>query len=234
LAAIVVAHLRVVRGGAVVLPDLSIEVEAGEVTGLIGPSGSGKTTLLRAIVGVQLVASGAVTVLERPAGAPDLRRRVGYMTQATSVYRDLSVLENLDYFGRIVGVPAARVEEVLSLVDLADMAAQPVRRLSGGERSRVSLGVAMLGRPEVLVLDEPTVGLDPVLRRSLWNTFHDLAAQGMTLLISSHVMDEAARCDHLLLMREGRILAAEPPARLLERTRASDLDAAFLTLVERG
>jgi len=230
--AVVVRDLRVIRGETVVLPDLSVDVACGTVTGLLGPSGSGKTTLLRAIVGVQLVSSGTVTVLGRPAGSIELRRRVAYMTQAPSVYADLTVRENLEYFGRIVDVSRARVGEVIELVDLVGVTNRPVRRLSGGQRSRVSLAATLLGRPELLVLDEPTVGLDPVLRRDLWRTFHDVASEGATLLVSSHVMDEAERCDELLLLREGRILAAEPPSRLLGRTGAASLDEAFLTLVE--
>jgi ABC-2 type transport system ATP-binding protein len=227
--AVVARRLRVVRGGRAVLHEVSLEVAAGRVTGLLGPSGSGKSTLLRAIVGVQVVADGEVTVLGLPAGARELRRRVGYVTQAPSVYADLTVRENLRFFQRLVGGDA---DDVLRTVGLEELADRPVRRLSGGQVSRVSLATALLGEPELLVLDEPTVGLDPVLRRDLWTTFHRLAAAGTTLLVSSHVMDEAARCDELVLLREGAVLAAEPPASLLARTGAADLDAAFLALVE--
>jgi ABC-2 type transport system ATP-binding protein len=223
-----------VRGDALVLPGIDLTVARGRVTGLLGPSGSGKTTLMRAIVGVQLVEAGRIEVLARPAGVPELRRRVGYVTQAPSVYGDLTVRENLTYFARLVAADRDRVVEVLATVDLGDVAERPVRTLSSGQRSRVSLGTALLGRPELLVLDEPTVGLDPVLRRDLWDTFHRLAAAGATLLVSSHVMDEARRCDELLLMRDGRIVAAEPPEALLERTGAPDLESAFLALVEQS
>ena len=232
-ATIAVDDIRVRRGGRLVLPGISIEVRPGVVTGLLGPSGSGKTTLLRAIVGVQIVESGAITVLGLPAGSPDLRRRVGYVTQAPSVYPDLSVRENLRYFARILDVPVARIDDAIGIVDLDGRADQVVRTLSGGERSRVSLATALLGEPDLLVLDEPTVGLDPVLRRDLWATFHRLAEGGATLLVSSHVMDEAKRCDELLLLREGRIVAAAAPAALLEQTGAPDLEAAFLTLAEQ-
>ena len=231
-AAIAVDALRVRRGGTPVLPGVSLEVRPGVVTGLLGPSGSGKTTLMRAIVGVQIVEAGTVTVLGLPAGAPELRRRVGYVTQAPSVYGDLTVRENLRYFSRILDVPAARIEDVIGVVDLERQADQVVHTLSGGERSRVSLATALLGEPDLLVLDEPTVGLDPVLRRDLWATFHRLAEEGATLLVSSHVMDEAARCDELLLMREGRIVAAAPPAAILEQTGTHDLESAFLALAE--
>jgi ABC-2 type transport system ATP-binding protein len=230
--AIRVEGLHVVRGGRLVLDGISVAVPAGAVTGLLGPSGSGKTTLMRSIVGVQIVRSGRVTVLGRPAGSPELRSRVGYVTQAPSVYGDLTVRENLAYFARILAVPDTRAAEVVRDVGLAGHADQVVGTLSGGERSRVSLASALLNRPDVLVLDEPTVGLDPVLRRDLWQLFHDLAARGTTLLVSSHVMDEAARCDHLLLMRDGRIVAAEPPGSVRQRTGTDDLETAFLRLVE--
>jgi ABC-2 type transport system ATP-binding protein len=229
-----VEELRVSRGGRLVLPGISLDVRAGLVTGLLGPSGSGKTTLMRAIVGVQIVESGTVTVLGAPAGAEANRRRVGYVTQAPSVYGDLTVRENLHYFARILDVPDGCLDEAIATVGLGPNADQVVRTLSGGERSRVSLASALLGRPEVLVLDEPTVGLDPVLRRDLWSTFHALAESGTTLLVSSHVMDEAERCDELLLMREGRIVAAGTPDSLRRATGSSDLEDAFLTLAERA
>ena len=231
-AAIRVERLRVVRGGNVVLPELSCEVAAGSVTGLLGPSGSGKSTLIRAIVGVQRVAGGAVEVLGEPAGSKPLRSRVGYMTQAPSVYGDLTVRENLRFFAGVLGVKHDAVERVIAEVALAGHAHRIVGRLSGGQRARVSLASALLGGPDLLVLDEPTVGLDPVLRRDLWQLFHELADGGATLLVSSHVMDEADRCDALLLLRDGRLLAQATPAELLARTGAERLDDAFLRLVD--
>jgi ABC-2 type transport system ATP-binding protein len=230
--AIRIERLRVVRGGTVVLPELTCDVASGSVTGLLGPSGSGKTTLIRAIVGVQLVAGGTVAVVGLPAGAKGLRARVGYMTQAPSVYGDLTVHENLRFFARVLGVAADAVDRAISEVGLEREAGRVVTRLSGGQRARVSLAAALLGRPDVLVLDEPTVGLDPVLRRDLWELFHRLAGDGATLLVSSHVMDEADRCSSLLLIREGRLLAQATPADLRARTGAQDLDAAFLRLIE--
>jgi ABC-2 type transport system ATP-binding protein len=222
LPSIQIHDLHVRRGGSLVLPGVSFDVGPGVVTGLLGPSGSGKSTLM----------SGEVTVLGEPAGSPVNRRRVGYVTQAPSVYGDLTVRENLHYFARILDVSDDRVDEAIGIVDLDAHERQVVRTLSGGERSRVSLATALLGHPDVLVLDEPTVGLDPVLRRDLWNTFHRLAEQGRTLLVSSHVMDEAERSDDLILMREGRIVATGAPNSLREQTGQTDLEDAFLVLAE--
>ncbi len=233
-AAVRTSALRVVRGGAVALAGLDVVVPAGQVVGLLGPSGSGKTTFMRAVVGVQVVDSGVVEVLGLPAGHPDLRRRVGYVSQAPSVYTDLSVRDNLRYFATVLRAGRADVDRVLAEVDLVRLAERRVGVLSGGERSRVSLAVALLARPELLVLDEPTVGLDPVLRRDLWALFRRLSADGVSLLVSSHVMDEAQRCDRLLLLRDGHLLADATLPDLLARTGASDVEAAFLALVDRG
>jgi ABC-2 type transport system ATP-binding protein len=230
--AIVVERLRVIRGGALVLDDLSLAVREGCVTGLLGPSGSGKSTLMRSIVGVQRIQAGTITVLGNPAGTASLRARLGYRTQAPSVYEDLSVQENLNYFARILDAPREQVGRVIETVRLTRLASRTVARLSGGERARVSLAAALIGDPDVLILDEPTVGLDPVLRRDLWNTFHDLAAERKTLLVSSHVMDEAERCDELLLLREGGLLASGTPAALRRQTGAPQFDEVFLRLIE--
>jgi ABC-2 type transport system ATP-binding protein len=206
------------------------------VVALLGPSGCGKTTLMRSIVGVQRIAGGTVTVLGHPAGSTPLRHLVGYVTQAPSVYGDLTVEQNLRYFATVVGVARPGLERdvsrVIDLVDLASHATVRVDSLSGGQLSRVSLGAALVGEPRVLVLDEPTVGLDPVLRRDLWDLFQRLAAHGTTLLVSSHVMDEATRCDRLVLMREGEILADDTLAGVLAATGAADAEAAFLSLVD--
>lgn len=229
--AIEIESLRVVRGGKEVLPGLSIGIQAGRITGLLGPSGCGKTTLMRAIVGVQIVAGGRVTVLGLPAGTRELRSRVGYVTQAPAVYDDLTVGANLRYFAKILGAASERVAAVVETVGLTGYGDKLVSQLSGGQRARVSLATALLNEPEVLVLDEPTVGLDPVLRQELWTTFHELADRGTTLLISSHVMDEAERCDELILMREGLILAHASPADVLLQANASTVEEAFLNLV---
>jgi ABC-2 type transport system ATP-binding protein len=229
--AIEVDSLVVERGRRRVLHGISCAIAAGSVTGLLGPSGSGKTTLIRAVVGVQVVKSGTVTVLGEAAGAPALRRTVGYVTQAPSVYADLSVRENARYFASLYGLSAADADRAIADVGLAGAAGQLVGNLSGGQRSRASLGCAMIGAPRLLVLDEPTVGQDPVLRADLWAKFHALAADGTTLLVSSHVMDEAGRCDRLLLIREGRLIGDDSPAAIRAAAGTDDLEEAFLRLI---
>jgi ABC-2 type transport system ATP-binding protein len=229
--AVTVTDLVVDRGPRRVLPGLTFAVPAGRVTGLLGPSGSGKTTLMRAIVGVQVVRSGQVTVLDEPAGSPALRDRVGYVTQAPSVYADLTVRENVRYFASLYGMGAREADAAIADVGLTDATGQLVDDLSGGQRGRASLACALVGSPEVLVLDEPTVGLDPVLRVELWERFHALAAAGTTLIVSSHVMEEAGRCDRLLLLRDGELLADSTPAQLRADGRSDDLEEAFLNVV---
>jgi len=230
--AVLVRDLHVRRGRTRVFEGLDVEIPRGRITGLLGPSGCGKTTLMRSIVGVQKVASGTVTVLGHPAGSATLRHRVAYDTQAASVYGDLTIEQNLRYFARLIGAPRDHVDRVIESVGLADQSKQTVDSLSGGQESRVSLAVAMLGSPELLVLDEPTVGLDPLLRAELWAVFRTLAEEGATLVVSSHVMDEALRCDRLLLMRSGRVIADTTPRAFLESTGEEDPDNAFLALVE--
>lgn len=230
--AVEVRALTVDRGGHRVLDGLDLDIMAGLVTGLLGPSGCGKSTLLRSIVGVQRTEGGEVTVLDEPAGSAPLRSRVGYVTQSASVYDDLTVTENLRFFARVLGCDAAEVARVIAAVDLDSHSEAVAGELSGGQRSRASLAVALLGDPALLVLDEPTVGLDPVLRRDLWALFHRLADAGATVLVSSHVMDEAERCDRLLLMRDGEILAHGTPAEIKDDVGADDIEAAFLRLVE--
>jgi ABC-2 type transport system ATP-binding protein len=229
--AVAIRDLAVRRGGREVVRLPSLEIAAGTVTGLMGPSGCGKTTLMRSIVGVQRVASGDVTVLGAPAGAPVLRRRVGYMTQAPSVYGDLTVRENLDFFARVLGATPARIGAVIDAVRVPVRAGQLVRDLSGGERARVSLAAVLLGEPELLVLDEPTVGLDPLLRVELWRMFRGMADGGTTLLVSSHSLEEARHCHELLLMRDGALLLADTPDGLRRRTGRDDLEDAFVALV---
>ena len=231
--AISARDVGVTRGGTQVLDGLDFEVASGSVTGLLGPSGSGKSTLIRSIVGVQANVTGTLDVLGRTAGEPRLRSEVAYVTQAPSVYGDLTVTENLRYFGRCLDAAPGAVDRVLEQVDLVADADRVVATLSGGQRSRVSLATALLDEPRLLVLDEPTVGLDPVLRADLWDTFHELAAGGASLLVSSHVMDEAERCHRVLILREGRLLADETPDGLRAASGCQNLDEAFLALIRR-
>jgi ABC-2 type transport system ATP-binding protein len=225
-----IRDLLVVRGSLEVLHGLDLTIDGG-VTGLLGPSGCGKTTLMRCLVGVQQVVSGSVRVFGDEAGSPQLRDRIGYHTQAASVYDDLTVVENLSFFARVRGLGKDAVPRAIEAVDLQEHTGQVVASLSGGERSRVSLAIALLGEPDLLVLDEPTVGLDPVLRQELWELFHRLADAGSAVFVSSHVMDEADRCDRLLLMRAGTIIADGSPAQIRESTGSGDIEHAFLTLV---
>lgn len=229
--AVSIRGLHVIRGGQTVLHAIDVDVARGSITGLLGPSGCGKTTLMRCVVGTQIVEGGTVNVLGHPAGTPPLRHRVGYVTQSPSVYSDLTVKQNVAYFGALHGVSSAGVDEAIATVGLAPQAKQAAADLSGGQRGRVSLACALVSEPELLVLDEPTVGLDPVLRVELWERFAQLAQAGTTLLISSHVMDEADHCDSLLLMRDGRVLAHPTPDELREQTGESRLEEAFLELI---
>lgn len=224
------ANLVIKKGKTEILHNIDIMVESGTLVGLIGPSGSGKTTLMRSIVGVQKY-DGQLTVLGKPAGDKSLRHRIGYVTQNPAVYGDLTVAQNLKYFASVVGADKNKVQSVVEKVQLSKHSDQLVDSLSGGQRARVSLAVALLGDPELLVLDEPTVGLDPVLRDELWSQFDSLVKSGKTLIISSHVMDEADRCDNILLMRDGRILWNDTRVKLLADTRAKDVNSAFIAKV---
>jgi len=221
-------------GSLKVLQEIALEVEPGEFTVLLGPSGCGKSTLLRSIVGTQIVAGGSVTVLGSPAGSPELRHRVGYVTQDPTIYPDLKVVDNVRYFAALSGSDMHDVDEAISVVGLDDHRKALAANLSGGQRTRVSLACALVAHPDLLVLDEPTVGLDPVLRVELWDRFDQLARGGTTLLVSSHVMDEADHCEDLLLMRDGQVLAHSTPARLREDTGCQSLEDAFLFIIRRG
>lgn len=234
--AIQLKNVSVSLHGTAVLRDISVKIGAGQITGCIGPSGAGKTTLVRTIVGRQRAASGSIDVLGQPAGGANLRGRFGYMTQTTAIYNDLTVRQNLYYFATIAGTPrrtlGSSVDDLLATVDLKPQADQLGGQLSGGQRQRVSLAIALIGYPPLLVLDEPTVGLDPVLREQLWQLFRRLAGDGTTILLTSHAMDEAERCDDLLLVRDGRLLAHDAPAALCRRTGSHTVEQSFLKLVE--
>ncbi|MFL0578895.1 ABC transporter ATP-binding protein [Dietzia sp. 179-F 9C3 NHS] len=228
--AVGVENLSVHLGGARILDSVSFAVRRGRITGLLGPSGGGKTTLMRALAGVQRH-TGTATVLGLPAGDRRLRDRVGYVTQSRSVYADLTARQNVAYFAALYGRPARTVAETLATVDLADKADARVRDLSGGQRGRVSLACALVAEPKLLLLDEPTVGLDPVLRVALWERFRDLSEGGTTLLISSHVMDEADRCHDILLLRAGRVVGSGTPVEFHERTGHRNMEDAFLAVI---
>ncbi|MDP1720536.1 MAG: ABC transporter ATP-binding protein [Candidatus Nanopelagicaceae bacterium] len=232
-ASVSISNLKVVRDNKTIIPNLNMSVGPGIIAGLLGPSGSGKTTIFRSIVGVQQTQAGTITVLGQTVGAKDLRTRIGYFTQSASIYSDLTCLENLHYFARLLGDSEISVEEIIDLVDMRKNRKQIASSLSGGERARLALATALLGKPELLILDEPTVGLDPVLRRDLWDLFHRLADQGKTLLISSHVMDEADRCDILFLLRDGKVLASGTPQGLKEETGKDEMEDVFISLVEK-
>lgn len=231
-AAIEASDVAVIKDGLPILHDVNFVIKPGEITGLIGPSGSGKTTLMRSIIGAQKVSSGVLTVLDCPAGSAALRSQIGYVTQSPAVYDDLTVAQNMRYFAALTNASAAQIGIVLDQVSLTHHSKQLVHLLSGGERARVSLAVALLGDPQLLVLDEPTVGLDPVLRKHLWDLFANLAAQGKTILASSHVMDEAERCANIILLRDGWLLHQGSKQDLLDQTRTKTVEAAFLRLVE--
>lgn len=229
-AVISATRLRIARDGVPILHDISFSIGAGKITGLIGPSGSGKTTLMRAIVGAQRITDGELEVLGKPAGTAALRSQIGYVTQAPAVYDDLTARQNLVYFAAMAGRSDADVLRVLREVDMTEHASRLVRAMSGGQRARVSLAAALLGEPQLLVLDEPTVGLDPVLRQSLWELFAAIAASGRSLVVSSHVMDEAEQCTDLLLLRDGRVLHNGSRQALLQATHTHSVGDAFLSL----
>jgi ABC-2 type transport system ATP-binding protein len=231
---IVIDHLRVVRGKRPAIHDLSVQIARGTISGLLGPSGCGKTTLMRSIVGTQIITAGAVTVLGQPAGVAPLRRRVGYMPQDPTIYNDLRIIDNVRYFGSLYGMDAKSADEAVSAVGLDDHRTALCGNLSGGQRTRVSLACALVAAPDLLVLDEPTVGLDPVLRVDLWQQFHQLARRGTTLIVSSHVMDEADHCGDLLLMRDGHLLAHTTPRKLREDTGCQSLEEAFLSVIRHS
>ncbi|AJT42780.1 multidrug ABC transporter ATPase [Psychromicrobium lacuslunae] len=230
--AVAAQQLSVQKGRLSILKELSFSLAEGSLTGLLGPSGAGKTTLMRIIVGVQKITGGKVSVLGQQAGSAKLRGRIGYVSQAASVYRDLSVLDNVRYFGRLLGANRTAVLNALEDVGLAQLRQRRAGSLSGGELGRVSLACALLGNPSLLVMDEPTVGLDPLLRAQLWEHFRSLSNRGCTLLISSHVMEEASHCDSLLLLRQGELLSQLTPEQLRENGKSEDLELAFLQLIK--
>lgn len=233
MSAISITDLTVIRGRTRILSDFNLEVDSGAILGLIGPSGSGKTTIMRGVAGLQRLTGGSIRVLGCPAGDKSLRSRISYSTQDASIYRDLTCRENIDYFAALQGHSISSTDEILELVDLSRNRKQLAATLSGGERARLALATALVGRPEILILDEPTVGLDPLLRRDLWSLFHRFTAEGKTLLVSSHMMEEADHCDELVLLRDGAILAKGSPTELRAQAGLENMNAVFISLVEK-
>lgn len=231
--AISITNLTVIRGRKKILSEFNLEVESGAILGLLGPSGSGKTTIMRSVAGLQQLTSGSISVLGSSAGDKSLRTRIGYSTQDASIYRDLTCSENVDYFAALQGHGSSSTDEILELVDLSKNRKQLAATLSGGERARLALATALVGAPEILILDEPTVGLDPLLRRDLWSLFHRFTDEGKTLLVSSHMMEEADHCDELVLLRNGAILASGTPRELRDQTGVENMDTVFISLVEK-
>lgn len=234
--AVKIDNLDVILGKKLTaLKDVSISLPMNKIIGFIGPSGAGKTTLIRSIVGRQKLAKGTISVFGIAAGSKELRSMVSYMTQEVSAYGDLTVYENLEYFSTMLGLKRneikPEIQRLLKTVDLHPQSTQLVQKLSGGQKQRVSLAIALIGKPKLMVLDEPTVGLDPLLRDELWRLFRTLASEGTTLIISSHVMEEAERCDELLLLRYGEVLAQGSPNQLCERTNTKSVEQSFLKLI---
>ena len=220
-------------GDVKALDGITLRVRRGEVYGLLGPNGAGKTTLIRSLIGLVAPESGTVTVLDRQMPQLDVLARIGYMTQQAALYPDLSAEENVRFFGAIHGTQDG-VREALEFVDLWDRRHSVVSTLSGGMRTRCSLACALVNKPDLLLLDEPTVGVDPQLRRQLWDRFQAMARAGTTIVVSSHVMDEAGRADRLGLIRFGRLLAEGTVSELMREAGVDRLEDAFLKLSEAG
>lgn len=219
-------------GKAVVLDSVNLEVHKGEILGILGPSGSGKTTLVKAIVGMQNPASGSITVLNTKIPSLKVISRIGYMAQSDALYEDLSAMDNLLFFASLYDLKGkeakARAEAVLQLTHLLEDQKKPVRNFSGGMKRRLSLAISLVHEPELLILDEPTVGIDPVLRQEFWNKFYELKNNGCTIIITTHVMDEAEKCDRLAMIRNGKITALASPEELMRQSNESTIEGAFL------
>lgn len=218
--------------GKEVLHGISLEVRRSEIFGLLGPSGSGKTTFVKLIAGIDEATRGEVEVLGTRMPKLAMMNRIGYMAQSDAMYAELTAKENLEFFGALFGLRGQkmkqRIDEVMALVDLTDHLKQPVGAYSGGMKRRLSLAIALMHEPEVLILDEPTVGIDPVLRKSIWDEFESLSRQGTTILVTTHVMDEADKCHRLGMVRDGRLIAVGTPEALKRETGSVTIEEAFL------
>lgn len=227
-----IRHVSKSFGKHQVLEDIHLDIIEGEIFGLLGPSGAGKTTLVKQLAGLDLPTSGENYVFQEKMPSLSLISRIGYMAQADGLYEDLSAKENIEFFSALYGLTgkkqAHRMEEVMELVKLSNDTTKLVSNYSGGMKRRLSLAIALLHEPELLILDEPTVGIDPVLRKSVWEAFGELKKQGKTLIVTTHVMDEADKCDRLGLMRDGRLIAVGTPTELKEQTNTTTIEEAFL------
>jgi ABC-2 type transport system ATP-binding protein len=216
------------------LDRLTLRIPRGTIYGLVGPNGSGKSTLIKILTGLLRPNGGQAKLFGQPAGSQAIRLRIGYMPQMEGLYLDLTVDENTQFFASLYGQKGSartkRISEVLDLVELSDRRGSKAEHLSGGLRQRLSLACALLHRPELLLLDEPTVGVDPELRQSFWQAFLEMANSGVTLILSTHYMEEASRCQRLAMLRAGRLLVEESPAQILETTGERSLEQAFLKL----
>lgn len=215
-----------------VIHNVSIHVRKSEIFGLLGPSGSGKTTMVKMIAGIDEATSGSIEVLGTRMPKLSMMKRIGYMAQSDAMYSELTARENLEFFGSLFGLRGdklrKRMNEVMDLVDLSPHMKRFVGAFSGGMKRRLSLAIALMHEPEVLILDEPTVGIDPVLRQSIWDEFEKLRRDGTTILVTTHVMDEAEKCDRLGMIRDGQLIAIGTPEELKEKTGSATIESAFL------
>jgi ABC-2 type transport system ATP-binding protein len=215
-----------------VLKNISMEIEKGEIFGLLGPSGAGKTTLVKMIAGIETTTTGSIHVLDVKMPNLSILSVIGYMAQSDALYSELSAIENLEFFASIYGLKGSkrrdRISEVMEIVNLTNELKKPVGQFSGGMKRRLSLGAALLHEPKLLILDEPTVGIDPVLRQSIWKELKKLSQQGITIIVTTHVMDEAEKCDRLGMIREGALIAVGTPEYLKNQTGVTTIEKAFL------
>jgi ABC-2 type transport system ATP-binding protein len=216
-----------------VLDDINLSIYKGEIFGVLGPSGAGKTTLVKIIAGIENASNGSVNILDTKMPNLNTMANVGYMAQADALYNELTALENLKFFGEIYGLKRSelkkRISEVLDVVNLYEHIKKYIHQYSGGMKRRLSLAIALLHKPDILILDEPTVGIDPVLRQQIWNALNKISEQGTTILVTTHVMDEAEKCDRLAMLRDGKLIAVGTPIELKEETSATTIEEAFLT-----
>ncbi|MBE6034858.1 MAG: ABC transporter ATP-binding protein [Clostridiales bacterium] len=229
---ILLKHMNKSFGRHQVLKDINMEVPSGAIYGMLGPSGCGKTTAVKIIAGISEATSGEVMVLNEKMPKLNLMEQIGYMAQSDALYGDLTARENLDFFGQLYGIQkstlAVRIEEAAKVVNLHKELNKPVSTFSGGMKRRLSLAMTILHEPKVLILDEPTVGIDPLLRRSIWEELYKMTERGVTILVTTHVMDEAEKCTHLSMMRDGKMIAAGTPNEIQKQAGVQTIEEAFL------